>query len=149
MTTTAPQTAPQTTGASRTPNVFHLRGRAVHITYYPGGEGPLTPDGPIRLVYQHSHQAKTFRTLEIAVQEVANLGTIVTALLHATPDVGSTTISLLVPTVLLGTASSVPVHTMLITTMHSSTVAGPVEPQPDSYTVTNLSGTASVQILPL
>jgi hypothetical protein len=149
MTTTAPQTALPKVGPSGTPNVYQLTGGGVHITYFPTGEGPLTTEGPVKLVYQDHQQARTFRAQEVTVDDVANLGSLVTAALWDVPDVGLTTVSLLIPTVELGTVHSVPVDTLLITTMHSSTLLGVGQPQRDSYTVTELGGTASVQILPL
>jgi hypothetical protein len=129
--------------------VYRLSGDGVHITYFPTGEGPLTTEGPVMLVYQDLHQARTFRAAEVTVDDVANLGVVVTAALWNVPDLGLTTVSLLIPTVELGVAHSVPVETLLITTLHSSTLFGAGPPQRDSYTVTKLSGTASTEILSL
>jgi hypothetical protein len=150
MTTTTPQTASSAAGPTVIPNVYHLTGKGVHVTYFPTGEGPLTTEGPVKLVYQDQHLARTFHAQEVTIADVANLGSVVTAVLWDVPDLGLTTVSLLIPTVELSTANSVPVQTLLITTMHSATLLGVgIAPQRDSYTVTKLSGTASTQILSL
>jgi hypothetical protein len=106
-------------------------------------------DGPVKLVYQDHHRTLTFRAHDVTVADVPTLGTLVTVVLHMTPDLGSTTATLVVPTVVLGGAQSAPVHTLLITTMHASTLTGLGDPQRDTYTVTHLAGSARNEILPL
>lgn len=77
-----------------------------------------------------------------------SLGSLVSVVVQSTPDFGSTTATVLIPDVVLEGAHSVSVHTLLITSMHSSTLTGICQPQRDTYTVTKLRGSA-VQILPL
>jgi hypothetical protein len=149
MTTTAPQTAAANAVPSVAPNVYHLHGGGIHITYYPSGSGPLTKDGPVKLVYEDTHVTKTFRADEVTVTEDADLGTLVSVVLRLTVDVGSTTATLLIPPVVLGEARSVPIHTLLIRTVHSMTLTGLGQPQRAHYTTTHLEGSASVVIIPL
>jgi hypothetical protein len=149
MTTTAPQTAAPDLVPSGAPNVFHLHGNGIHITYFPDGSGPLTTDGPIKLIYDDPHQTKTFRGSQVSVMQVENLGTLVTAVLQVTVDAGATSVTLLVPSVVMQGAHSVPVHTEVITTRHFSLLTAVGRPQRDIYTVTKLSGNAAVVILPL
>ncbi|MDH6246666.1 hypothetical protein [Mycobacterium sp. OTB74] len=149
MTTTAPQTASPDLTPSGSPNVYHLSGNGIHITYFPVGSGPISTNGLIKLIYQDSHQTKTFHATEVAVAEVANLGTLVTAVLHSTVDAGSTSVTVLVPFVVMEGAKSVPIETELITTTHFSPLTGIGRPQRDAYTVTKLCGTANVALLPV
>jgi hypothetical protein len=147
--TTTPQTVSADLAPGGAPNVYHLHGKHIHIAYYPEGSGPLTTDGPVKLVYQDQHQTKTFRAAQVAVEEVANLGSLITVVLQVSPDAGSTTATLLIPTVVRQGAQTVPLRTVLITTVHVSTLTGIGHPQRDVYTVTKLKGTAGVQELPL
>jgi hypothetical protein len=149
MTTIAPQTASADLAPSGSANVYHLHGNGIHLTYFPEGSGPPSTDGPIKLIYTDPHQSKTFHAAEVTVEQVANLGSLVTAVLKVTPDAGTTSVTLLIPSVVMEGAQSVPIHTELITTMHFSPLTGIGRPQRDAYTVTNVTGTASVVILPL
>ena len=121
----------------------------VEISYYPDGAGPLTTDGPIILAYQDSDYSATFRGSQAHVVAVEGLGTCVTVTLHFTPDVGSRTATVLIPTVVFGAQTSAPVHAELIRTVHNSTFAGIGHRQRDHYTVTSLTGQASRGPLPL
>jgi hypothetical protein len=149
MMTTASQDVQAKAVPSLAPNAYHLHGEGIRVTYYPTGEGPLTVDGPVKLIYQDHHRTLTFRAHDVAVADVPSLGSLVTVVLQLTPDLGSTTATLVVPAVVLGGAQSAAVHTLLITTMHASTLTGLGDPQRDTYTVTHLTGSANNEILPL
>jgi hypothetical protein len=149
MTTTSSQGEQAKAVPGVAPNAYHLRGEGIRVSYFPTGEGPLTVDGPVKLVYQDHQRTQTFRTHDVTVADVPSLGSLVTVVLHMTPDLGSTTATLVVPTVILGGAQSAAVHTLLITTMHASTLTGLGDPQRDTYTVTHLTGSANNEILPL
>lgn len=149
MTTTASQDVQAKAVPGVAPNAYHLHGEGIRVTYFPTGEGPLTVDGPVKLVYQDHHRTQTFRARDVTVADVPSVGSLVTVVLHMTPDLGSTTATLVVPTVILGVAQSAAVHTILITTMHASTLTGLGDPQRDTYTVTHLTGSANNEILPL
>jgi hypothetical protein len=89
MTTTAPQDVPADLGPSGTPNVYHLHGEGIRITYYPEGSGPPTADGPVELIYQDLHRTLTFRAHEVTVDQVPSLGSLVSVVVQSTPDFGS------------------------------------------------------------
>jgi hypothetical protein len=130
------------------PNQYHLHGHGVRISYYPGGAGPLTVDGPIILTYQDAHGSKVFRGEQAHVVDVAQLGTCVTVTLEIIIDKGSVTATVLIPTVVLPAGGSTTVETQLITTSHEQFLTGLGQPQRDHYTVTPLTGEASQHPLP-
>ena len=142
-----PTAAPQA-AAPCSPNQYHLHGHGVCISYYPGGAGPVTVDGPIILTYQDTHRTLVFRGKQVDVVDVPELGTCVTVTLDLTVDAGSTTATLLIPTVVLPAGGSTAVQTELITTSHLFFATGIGHPQRDRYTVTRLSGEASIGPLP-
>jgi len=145
----APQTAPTPhQAAPGSPNQYHLHGGGVRIGYYPEGAGPLTVDGPIILTYQDPNRTLVFRGEQAQVVDVPELGTCVTVTLHLTVDAGSTTATLLIPTVVLPPSGSATVQTELITTNHQFFLTGLGHPQRDSYAVTPLTGLANLHPLP-
>jgi len=142
-------TAPTGAASDSSPNQYHLRGYSIQISYYPDGAGPLTKEGPVILTYSDRHQSKAFRGKQADVVPVANLGTCVTVTLQLTADLGSTTATLLVPTVVLVPGQSTTIETELITTVHTAFITGLGPPQRDHYTVIPLTGEASIGPLPL
>jgi hypothetical protein len=128
---------PQTT-PTVTPNLYQLSGHHLHVTYSPSGI-----DGKPSLIYQDSHQSKSFKGNEIRTVE-CDLGILVSVTLRTTPDVGSTSLSLVIPRMRISPTSVAAVHTECITTVHSMPFVRPelVQGQLDTYSVTNLHGTA-------
>lgn len=131
------------------PNQYQFSGHGIHVSYLPSGAG-----GVSHLTYQDTHRTVSFSgDQDIRKVETPDLGTLVSVTLSILPDVGSTTFSLVVPLVNLVNqrGSSAAVHTFGVTTMHSMPFAGPSHQlgQRESYTVTLLSGTASLGIIPL
>jgi hypothetical protein len=145
----SPNPAGQPIAGGGSPNQYHLRGDGVRVSYYPGGAGPLTVDGPIILTYQDAHRSKVFRGEQAQVVDVAQLGTCVTVTLEITIDEGSVTATVLIPTVVLPPGGSTTVETQLITTSHQLFLTGLGHPQRDHYAVTPLTGEASQHPLPL
>jgi hypothetical protein len=132
------------------PNQYHLHGGGITVAYYPDGFGPVTPNGPLHLVYQDAFRSLAFHGDEARTVEVADLGTVVSVTIAETVDTGYTSFSLLVPDIDLPTdQSSVFVNTEGITTVHRIFVAAIGHPQSETYTVTPLDGTAAVGPLPL
>jgi hypothetical protein len=130
---------PQTqTTPTVTPNLYQLSGHHLHVTYSPTGI-----DGKPHMTYQDTHQSKSFKGDEIRAVE-CDLGYLVSITLRLTVDVGSTTLSVLIPRMRISPTSVAAVHTECITTVHSMPFAPPaaVQGQLDSYTVTSLRGTA-------
>ena len=132
-----PQATSNTT-PTVTPNLYHLSGQHVHVTY-----SPTSLDGKPTMSYQDAHQSKSFKGSEIRTVE-CDLGTLVSVTLHMTPDVGSTTLSLVIPRMRISPVSVAQVRTDCITTLHSTPFALPqsIQGQLDTYTVTSLHGTA-------
>ena len=119
-----------------TPNVFQLSGHHLHVSY-----SASSFDGKPSLTYQDTHQSKSFRGDEIRTVE-CDLGTLVSVTLRMTVDVGSTSLSVLIPRMRISPASVVAVQTDCITTVHSILFGHVGQGQLDTYTVTSLQGTA-------
>lgn len=136
-----PPTAP--TATTVTPNLFHLSGHHLHVTYATTGIA-----GQPTLTYQDPQQSKSFHGNEIRTIADSDLGTLVSVTLRITPDVGSTTLSVLIPRMRISPWSIAPVHTYCITTVHSTPFIAPgaVQGQLDTYTVTNVHGTAQAVV---
>jgi hypothetical protein len=119
------------------PNLFSLSGGGLTVSLALTGI-----DGKPHFSYQDAHQSQSFSGDEITLEEttVDNLASVT---LVRTVDFGDTTFTLLVPRVnLLGSASHV-IHTVGITTMHRTTIAGLGHGQLTTYQVTRLYGSAA------
>ena len=121
------------------PNIYQLSGGGLHVTYSTTGIAGLP-----HFHYQDAFQTRDFTGPEIRTTKT-EIGTLVTVTIRMTVDSGSTSFSLLVPVVnLTGPTDKEPVHTIGITTVHRfSVVAAFMKGQIESYSVTNLSGTAA------
>ena len=120
-----------------TPNLYQLSGHHLHVTYSPSGM-----DGKPSMTYQDTHQSKSFKGDEIRTVE-CDLGTLVSVTLRMTVDVGSTTLSVLIPRMRVSPAGGAAVNTECITTVHNTSFAPlTLQGQLDHYTVTSLRGTA-------
>lgn len=119
------------------PNLFSLSGGGLTVSLALSGF-----DGKPHFSYQDSHQSLNFSGDDITIEETA-LATLVTVTLVRTPDFGDTTFTLLVPRVNLLGATSHVIHTVGITTMHRTTIAGLGHGQLTTYHVTRLSGSAA------
>lgn len=147
---TAPTPAADAVPETGSPDQYHLHGPGVRISYYPSGAGPLTVDGPIILSYEgkDATQALVFRGEQAQIVPVAGLGTCVTVTVQGPLDSGGTTVTLLIPTVVLAAGQPATVRTELITTVHNSVMSGVGDAQRDHYTVTGLIGEASQGAIP-
>ena len=122
-----------------TPDVYELAGGPLHITY-----ATTSKDGQPYFSYQDGSQTLNFRGNEIH-QENSEMGTLVTVILRRTVDAGSTTFTLLVPTIRLKESSTAEVHTYGITTVHKFSVIPAMNMgQIETYTSTELLGTANI-----
>jgi hypothetical protein len=137
---------PRDPGQSTTPNHYDLHGRHLRVSYFPHGFGPVSNAGPIILSYQDAHRSRAFHRDDVSVVDVTGLGTVVSVTLVAQNDAGSTTFALIVPRVELRGTHSAPIHTSAITAIHK----GFIRPmgQDETYTVTDLRGTAATGPLP-
>ncbi|HEV2989010.1 MAG TPA: hypothetical protein VG759_11245 [Candidatus Angelobacter sp.] len=123
---------------AKQPNLYQLQGHGLHITYSTSGI-----DGKPHFTYQDAHQSLQFSGSEIRTAST-EIGTLVTVTIRRTIDTGSTSFSLMVPTVNLGNANQVHIKTFGVTTIHKfSVVPAFNQGQTELYTLTDLSGTAS------
>jgi hypothetical protein len=117
-------------------NSFQLSGEDIHISY-----GPF--DGLPTFIYDNVRQHLTFVGRDITVTETP-AGTLVTVVIVRTIDTGSTTFSVLIPAVEIGSKASASVATQGITTIHSfSIVPSATLGQLDQYGFIPLEGTAT------
>lgn len=122
-----------------TPNVYELTGSQLHITY-----ATTSKDGQPYFSYQDGSQKLSFKGADIR-QEKSEIGTLVTVIIRRTVDTGSTTFTLLVPSVRLKELSPAEVHTYGITAVHKFSVIPAMNMgQIETYTTTELSGTATM-----
>ncbi|HEY6350497.1 MAG TPA: hypothetical protein VI636_13910 [Candidatus Angelobacter sp.] len=122
-----------------TPDVYDLTGGQMHITYT-----TTSKTGQPYFSYQDEHQKLSFKGNEIQ-QVKTDIGTLVTVRIRMTVDSGSTTFTLLVPTMRLQEFSPGPIHTIGITTDHKFSVIPAMNMgQTETYTTTELSGTAKM-----
>jgi hypothetical protein len=125
----------------KTPDFYQLQGAQLHITYSTTSFG-----GKPRFVYQDALQTLTFEGDQIRTV-TTEIGMLVTVTTLMTIDSGSTTFTLLVPTVNLGPTNQAPIQTEGITTIHRfSIVPAFNQGQTELYTVTPLTGTASLVV---
>lgn len=133
-----------------TPNQYHLHGGGISVSFYPEGSGPpIEGRGPLRFTYHDALRSLSFFGDEVRTVDVADLGTVASVTIVHTVDTGSTSVSLLVPTVVLPSNAPVPISTDLITTLHRFFVTAIGHPQREVYTVTELTGVASAEPLPV
>lgn len=121
------------------PNLYQLQGGSIHVTYSTTGF-----DGKPHFNYQDAHGSHNFSGDQINVAPTP-IGEIVTVTIRFTVDAGSTSFSVLIPTVnLTGPGHPVPIHTEGITTVHRfSIVPAFNQGQTELYHFTPLSGTAN------
>ncbi|MBV8613671.1 MAG: hypothetical protein JOY66_07830 [Acetobacteraceae bacterium] len=121
------------------PTIWTLAGGGIQVRFSTAGPN---------LHYQDPHEVRDFVGQEIRLTEVSDLGVLVSVTLRLTVDSGSTSFTLLLPRVNLpappALPAAVPVETDGITTVHHlSLVPAFQHGQQDTYTVTQLRGTAA------
>jgi hypothetical protein len=129
------------------PDVYELTGGGVSVTYLPTGAGGLA-----HLTYQDPQRTLNFSGAQIRRVKVADLGTIVSVTIVPTVDSGSTTFSILIPAVNLPNqrGASTFISTDGVTTVHKFSIVPALnQGQRETYTVTSMTGTASLVIIPL
>lgn len=126
-------------GSAASPNLYNVSGGGIHVVYSTSGI-----DGKPHLSYHDAFRSLSFTGDQIRTVPVSDLGTIVSVTTFMTVDTGSTTFSLLLPAVNLGTSLSVPISTDGITTAHRfSVIPAFSHGQREFYTVTPMTGTAA------
>ncbi|BCL39204.1 hypothetical protein [Nostoc sp. MS1] len=124
-----------------TPNLYELNGSGIKIIY-----STSSFDGSPRFTYQDRQQTLQFAGDQIQTVGLS-IGTLVTVPIRRTVDTGSTTFSVLIPSVNLGETNQAKVVTDGITTTNRFNVIPKYnEGQRQFYQITHLEGTAqSVQ----
>jgi hypothetical protein len=136
--TTAQEEVGSTVLPVNTPDLYQLHGDQLHIMY-----STTSFDGKPRFDYQDASQTLAFEGDQIRTV-TTEIGTLVTVTICRTIDRGSTTFTLFVPTVNLGSSNQAPINTEGITTIHRfSIVPAFNQGQTELYAVTRLTGTAS------
>lgn len=124
------------------PNLYKLSGGHMHVTYSASDKA-----GQPHLSYEDGTRTLSFTGNQIR-ETKTEMGTLVSVTIRMTVDTGSTIFTLLVPTVNLASPSSpAQVKTYGITTVHRfSVVPAANRGQTELYTMTELSGTASLVV---
>lgn len=133
-TTKDPRLAPQ-------PNLFELSSEGVSITY-----STSAIDGRPQLGYAAGERCYVFRGDEIRVA-YSEIGRQVSVTLEATPDLETTSLTLLLPPVNLD-GHEAPIRTLAIVTRHRTSVGGPdlVKGQVLDYRPLELAGFARMVV---
>jgi hypothetical protein len=119
------------------PNLYHLSGKGIQVTY-----STTSISGKPLFNYHEGAVVKNFSGDEIQTAETI-LGNLVTVFIVRTVDTGSTTFTLLIPSINLPASNSAHIATEGITTLHKFSIVGPHTGQREFYTVHPLQGTAS------
>jgi hypothetical protein len=120
-------------------NVFSLHGGLLQVAYSTGELGSKAG-----LSYHDGSRQAEFTEDQLR-QVSTDLGEEVSVTLLATPDLGSTTFTLIVPRVQLDLNQSADVDTVGMTAVHRfSIIPSLLHGQLDQYRVTRLRGTASL-----
>ena len=133
---------------------YTFQGEGITASFYPrGAGGPIIEGRPETFfVYQDSHLSKTFGQAGVDIQQINNVGALVSVVLLESPIAGGpvTTFTVLVPSVGVTEDSPQSFKTKSVTTVQAATlVQRQVFPALQTYKVEHLDGTASVHALPL
>ena len=132
---------------------YTFQGEGITASFFPGGAGgPIIEGVPETFfVYQDHHLSKTLGQADVSVQQIDNVGALVSVVLIKGPLLGGpvTTFTVLVPAVGVIEGSPQSFKTKSITTVQAATlVQRTVFPALQTYKVEHLDGTASVHPLP-
>ena len=132
---------------------YTFQGEGITASFFPEGSGGPIVEGQTEVffVYQDHHLSKTFGQADVDIQEIGNVGKLVSVVLSESPISGApiTTFTVLVPAVGVAENSSQSFKTKSITTVQAATlVPRLVFPALQTYKVDHLDGAASVHALP-
>ena len=132
---------------------YTFQGEGITASFFPeGAGGPIIEGKPeIFFFYQDHHLSKAFGQADVDIQQIENVGALVSVVLAAGPVTGSpvTTFTVFVPAVGVAQDSSQPFKTTAVTTIQAATlVQRLVFSALQSYHVKHLEGTASVHPVP-
>jgi hypothetical protein len=119
------------------PNQYDLQGQGISISY-----STSSIAGKPQLNFKKGRQTLNFSGDEIGVLDTP-IGTLITVTIAKTVDRGFTSFSFLLPTIELATASAKQsFRTIGITTVHKTTIAGPIKGPQQTYKPVELRGSA-------
>jgi hypothetical protein len=118
------------------PNLYELAGNGINVTY---SSSSIT--GKPLFNYHDNLQVRSFSGDEIQVVDTI-IGKLVSVFLIRTVDGGSTSFTLVVPSVTLPQSNVANIVTEGITTLHKFSIVGPPQGQTELYTFHKLHGTA-------
>jgi hypothetical protein len=118
------------------PNLYELSGNGINVTY-----SSSSISGKPLFNYHDDSQVRSFSGDEIQVVDTI-IGKLVSVFLIRTPDSGSTSFTLVVPSVTLPQSNVANVVTEGITALHKFSIVGPPQGQTELYTFHELQGTA-------
>ena len=132
---------------------YTFQGEGITASFFPKGAGGPIIEGTTEVffAYQDHHLSKTFGQAAVDIQQINNVGALVSVVLVESPISGGpiTTFSVLVPSVGVTGDSPQSFKTRSITTVQGATlVQRLVFPALQTYKVEHLDGTASVHALP-
>ncbi len=132
---------------------YTFQGEGITASFFPkGAGGPIIEGRPeVFFVYQDHHLSKTFGQADVEIQQIDNVGALVSVVLVKSSISGGpiTTFTVLVPSVGVTGGSPQSFKTKSITTVQAATlVQRLVFPALQTYKVEHLDGTASVHALP-
>ena len=132
---------------------YTFQGEGITASFFPkGAGGPIIEGRPeVFFVYQDHHLSKTFGQADVEIQQIDNVGALVSVVLVKSSISGGpiTTFTVLVPSVGVTGDSPQSFKTKSITTVQAATlVQRLVFPALQTYKVEHLDGTASVHALP-
>jgi len=122
---------------TKIPTLYELQGEGIKVIY-----STTSIDGTPRFTYEDKQQTLQFAGDQISVVGLS-IGTVVTVPIRRTVDTGSTTFSVLIPSVNLGDSNQAKVVTDGITTTNKFNVIPQFNlGQTQFYDITHLHGTA-------
>jgi hypothetical protein len=118
------------------PSLYELSGNGINVTY-----STSSISGKPLFNYHDNVQVRSFSGDEIQVVDTI-IGKLVSVFLIRTVDGGSTSFTLVVPSVTLPQSNVANIVTEGITTLHKFSIVGPPQGQTELYTFYKLHGTA-------
>ena len=120
------------------PNLYDLRGEGIVVTY-----STTSIDGKPRLTLKKGRQTLNFSGDQITSLGTG-IGTLVSVVTVKSVDRGFTTFSILLPAIQLTDSKKLSFRTIGITTVTTTTIAGPVKGAQQTYKTVGLRGSAQV-----
>jgi hypothetical protein len=119
------------------PNQYELEGQGVRVGY---STSSIT--GKPQLSFKKGRKSLNFTGTEIGVLDTI-IGALITVTIASTPDLNSTTFSFVLPSIDLQKESAKQsFRTIGITTIHKTSIVGPVKGVQQTYKIIQLRGTA-------